>query len=82
MTEKEKQVCKQMAKDGLAYARECQEYNEKYERYEKEGDSVKAETALRWMGYYSGCAFVIHQILACLGFEDEIMHEIEENLPL
>lgn len=82
MTKKEKQVCEQMARDGLVYARECQKYSEKYERYEKEGDSIKAEIALRYVDHYGGCVFGIYQTLACLGYKDEIMEELEENLPL
>lgn len=82
MTKKEKQVCEQMARDGLTYARECQKYSEKYERCNKEEDFVEAEIALRWVDHYGGCVFGIHQTLACLGYKDEIMEELEENLPL
>lgn len=82
MTKKEKHTCKEMAKKGLAYARECQKYSEKYDRYKKENNSVEAEIALRWMDHYGGCAFGIHQTLTCLGFKDENMKKLGGKLSL
>lgn len=82
MTEKEKQKCKRMVKEGLGYAKSSLQYYAQYEKKKKECNLEGLELDLRWAEYYSGCAEGIYQTIVALGYNDETMDELGKQFPL
>ncbi len=80
MTTYEKEKCRKLLEEAIQVCNRANEEYMEYERLIKEDDKVNAEVKLRQADYKLGYANGIHQVLAVLRFQNDMMKELERLL--
>ncbi len=80
MTTYEKEKCRKLLEEAIQVCNRANEEYKEYERMVKEDDKINAETKLRQADYKAGYTDGIHQVLAVLRFQNDMMKELERLL--